>query len=67
MELTTGILHMTGTTKSLNLSQPFLASALITEIVKQSPQAKVNNAQFAAFEDAANRVVIAFNRDSGDA
>ncbi len=67
MELTTGILHMTGTTKSLNLSQPFLISALIAEIARQSPHAKANNVQFAAIVDAANRVVIAFNRDSGDA
>ena len=61
---------MTGTTKSLNLSQPFLISALIAEIAeiaRQSPHAKVNNVQFAAIVDAANRVVIAFNRDSGDA
>ena len=58
---------MTGTTKPLNLSQPFPISALIAEIAKQSPYAKVNNAQFAAIVDAANLGAIAFNSDSGDA
>ncbi|WP_160297563.1 hypothetical protein [Pantoea anthophila] len=58
---------MTGTAKPLNLSQPFLVSALIAEIAKQSPHTNVNNAQFAAIVDAVNHVVAAFNRDSGDA
>lgn len=58
---------MTGTAKPFNLSQPFLGSALIAEIEKQSPHAKVNNAQFAAIVDAANHVVVAFSRNSGEA
>ncbi len=58
---------MTGTAKPLNLSQPFLVSALIAENAKQSLHAKVNNTQFAAIVDAANHVVIAFSRNSGDA
>lgn len=58
---------MTGTTKPLNLSQPFLISALLAEIARLHPGASVNKAQLAAIVDAANLIVIAFNRDSGDA
>lgn len=58
---------MSGTAKPLQLKQPLLISALIAEIARQSPHINVNTAQFAAIIDAANRVVFAFNNDSGDA
>lgn len=57
---------MTGTTKPFNLSQPFLISTLLTEIAKQRPHSNVNNAQFAAVVEAANHVVSAFSRESGN-
>ncbi|WP_324701241.1 hypothetical protein U9K49_22850 (plasmid) [Pantoea agglomerans] len=58
---------MQGTAKPLNLSQPFLISALIAEIARLHPRASLSNAQFSAIVEAANHVVIAFSRDSGDA
>ncbi len=58
---------MTGTAKPLNLSQPLLVSALLAEIARLQPGSSVNKAQFAAVVEAANHVVIAFNRESGDA
>lgn len=58
---------MTGTTKPLNISQPFLVSALLAEIARIHPETSVSKAQFNAIVEAANHVVIAFNSDRGDA
>ncbi|MDU4129474.1 MULTISPECIES: hypothetical protein [Pantoea] len=58
---------MTGTAKSLNLSQPLLISALLAEIARLHPGTSVSKAQFAAVVEAVNHVVIAFSRESGDA
>lgn len=57
---------MQGTTKPLNLSQPFLISALLAEIARLHPGASVSNAQFSAIVEAANHIVCAFSRESGD-
>lgn len=65
--MTTGKPNMTGTAKTLNISQPFLVSALLAEIARLHPGASVNKAQFAAVVEAANHVVIAFSRENGDA
>lgn len=58
---------MSGTAKSLNLSQPFLVSALLAAIARLHPGASVSKAQFSAIVEAANHVVCAFSRERGDA
>lgn len=58
---------MSGTPKSLNISQPFLVSALLAEIARLHPGASVSKAQLSAIVEAANHVVCAFSRESGDA